>query len=98
VKWRQVLDALTAQKTSSAPIQSWSCICPPQSWRSHGRPGASSGLSAFWKRDLVSAQKLFRHAAFRLGFSLKDLRHIAVALMPFPFYRWLVLLSERSRP
>ena len=50
---------------------------------------------AFWKRDLVSAQKLFRHAAARGSFGLHDLRHVATALLPLPLYRGLTQLVDK---
>ena len=51
---------------------------------------------AFWKRDLVSAQKLFRHAAARGSFGLRDLRHVATALLPLTLYRGLAQWADRK--
>ncbi len=50
---------------------------------------------AFWKRDLASAQKLFRHAAAHGSFGARDLRHVASALLPLPLYRGITRLAER---
>lgn len=97
VKWRQVLDALEAQRAfiaahpglvahlSRKKIQE---LCEGQVLRQAYR--------ALWARDLVSAQKLFRRAAALLAFSLRDLRHILAALLPPPLYQRLVRLAERN--
>ena len=99
VKWRQVLDALDAQKAFIAanprlvahiPVKRQQDLTEGQVLRQAYR--------AFWKRDLVSAQKLFRHAAARLNFSLKDTRHVLVALLPLSLYRGIVSLTERGHP
>lgn len=92
VKWRQVLDALAAQKdfiranpllVKHLPTATLRDLTEGQVLRQAYR--------AFWKRDLVSAQKLFRHAAVAGEFRAKDLRHILTAtLLPLPTYRWLV--------
>lgn len=97
VKWRQVLDALDAQQSfirnnpqlvthlSSEVLQD---LTEGQVLRQAYR--------AFWKRDLASAQKLFRHSATKLSFGASDLRHVVSALLPLPLYRGLVRLTERE--
>ncbi len=40
------------------------------------------GYDAYWKRDLVSAQKIFRVSLKRKGFSSKDLRYLIPAVLP----------------
>ncbi len=97
VKWRQVLDALTAQKDFIAANPALVRHLPAA--RLHDLTEGQvlrQAYRAFWKRDLVSAQKLFRHAASRLAFSIKDLRHIVVALLPMSMYRWIVRLTDRG--
>lgn len=97
IKWRQVLDALTAQKdfikdnphlVQHLPTSKLMDLTEGQVLRQAYR--------AFWKRDLESAQKLFRHAAVQFSFSLKDVRHIAVALLPLSLYRRFVRLVDRK--
>jgi len=97
VKWRQVLDALTAQKDFIRANPALIQHLPAANLRdlTEGQV-LRQAYRAFWKRDLVSAQKLFRHAAAHLGFSLKDVRHIVVALLPFTLYRWIVRLTDRG--
>lgn len=98
VKWRQVLDALAAQNAFIAanprlvahiPVKRQQDLTEGEVLRQAYR--------AFWKRDLVSAQKLFRHAARQLGFSYKDIRHVLVALLPLSIYRGIVKMTERGR-
>jgi GT2 family glycosyltransferase len=97
VKWRQVLDALEAQKgfisqnpglVAHMPREQLLDLTEGQVLRQAYR--------AFWKRDLVSAQKLFRHAAARGTFGMSDLRHVLSALLPMPLYRGLARLADRS--
>jgi len=97
VKWRQVLDALTAQKDFIAANPELVRHLSTATLRdlTEGQV-LRQAYRAFWKRDLASAQKLFRHAASRLSFSLKDVRHIGTALLPFPLYRWIVRLTDRA--
>jgi len=98
VKWRQVLDALTAQKdfiranpelVSHLPTAKLRDLTEGQVLRQAYR--------AFWKRDLVSAHKLFRHVAVNRSYALRDLRHILPALLPLPLYRGIVQLSDWKR-
>ncbi len=98
VKWRQVLDALAAQNDFIRANPRLVVHIPPRRLRdlTEGRV-LRQAYSAFWKRDLISAQKLFRHAARQLSFGLSDLRHIVVALLPAPVYRWIVKLTDRHQ-
>jgi len=98
VKWRQVLDALTAQKDFIRANPTLVSHLSAAKLRdlSEGQV-LRQAYRAFWKRDLVSAQKLFRHSAAQLSFSLRDLRHVLVALLPLSIYRGIVSLAERSR-
>lgn len=99
VKWRQVLDALEAQRAFIAANPRLVVHIPVKR-----QLDLTEGLvmrqayRAFWKRDLVSAQKLFRYAAARLFFSYRDIRHVLVALLPLPIYRVIVKLTEREHP
>jgi len=99
VKWRQVLDALEAQQAF---------IRNNPSLVAHLSDEHLSDLTegeilrqayrAFWKRDLVSAQKLFRHAAVKGSFRLRDLVHVGAALLPMPVYRRLMRVADRNEP
>lgn len=97
VKWRQVLDALKAQMDFISANPALVRHLPAAKLRdlTEGQV-LRQAYRAFWKRDLVSAQKLFRHTASQLSFSLKDVRHIGVALLPSSLYRWIVRLTDRA--
>ena len=96
VKWRQVLDALDAQQsfirhnpglTAHLSQEQLQDLTEGQVLRQAYR--------AFWKRDLVSAQKLFRHAAAKGAYGMRDIRHVISALLPMPLYRSLIRLADR---
>jgi glycosyltransferase involved in cell wall biosynthesis len=92
VKWRQVLDALVAQKDFIRNNPRLVRHLPRKKLRdlTEGQV-LRQAYRAFWKRDLSSAQKLFRHVAAAGAFGLKDLRHILTAvLLPRSLYRRLV--------
>ncbi len=97
VKWRQVLDALTAQKDFIAANPALVHHLPAAKLRdlTEGQV-LRQAYRAFWKRDLPSAQKLFRHVAGHFSFSPKDLRHVAAALLPLSLYSQVVHLMDRA--
>lgn len=97
VKWRQVLDALDAQERFIRENGELVGHLPRDRLRdmTDGQV-LRQAYRAFWKRDLVSAQKLFRHAAARGSYGLRDLRHIATALLPLSWYRGLTQLADRE--
>lgn len=54
------------------------------------------GFDAFWRRDLVSAQRIFR-MLLRTGYwSPRDLKYLLPALLPEKAFQRLVGLSERA--
>jgi len=97
VKWRQVLDALDAQQAFIGTHPGLVAHLSPARLKdlTEGQI-LRQAYRAFWKRDLVSAQKLFRHAAARGTFGLRDIRHVASALLPLPLYRGLTWLADRT--
>lgn len=97
VKWRQVLDALDAQQAFIRANPGLVAHLPAKTLRdlTEGQV-LRQAYRAFWKRDMVSAQKLFRHTAARGSFSLRDLRHVVSALLPLPLYRGLTQLADRK--
>jgi glycosyltransferase involved in cell wall biosynthesis len=54
------------------------------------------GYDAYWRRDLVSAQKIFRMAMRNGGWRLADLKYLLPALLPLGAYRSLVGSADRS--
>lgn len=98
VKWRQVLDALTAQKDFIKANPHLVAHLAPARLRdlTEGQV-LRQAYRAFWKRDLVTAQKLFRHVAMAGAFKLSDVRHVVTAfILPPSLYRWLVSAMERK--
>jgi len=97
VKWRQVLDALAAQQAFVRANPQLVAHLPAHRLRqlTEGQV-LQQARRALWKRDVVSAHKLFRHAAAARSFGLQDLRHVIPALLPLPAYRWLVNLADRN--
>ncbi len=96
VKWRQVLDALTAQQdfirnhshlVAHLTAERLAELTEGQVLRQAYR--------AFWKRDLISAQKLFRHVIVKGRYKATDLPYVVSALLPIPLYRLLVYLADR---
>ncbi len=96
VKWRQVLDALEAQQAFIRAHPQRVAHLSAQQLRDYTEGQVlRQAYRAFWKRELHSAHKLFRHAAAKGSYGMKDLRHILAALLPFGIYSGLVGLMDR---
>ena len=98
VKWRQVLDALTAQNDFILTNPALVAHLAQQRLRdlTEGQV-LRQAYRAFWKRDLVSAHKLFRHVGVAGAYRISDLRHVLTAwVLPFPLYCWLVAQIDRK--
>lgn len=54
------------------------------------------GYDAYWKRDLVSAQKIFRISLQRKAGKLKDLKYLIPALLPERLYFKLIKFMDGS--
>jgi GT2 family glycosyltransferase len=96
IKWRQVIDAWTVRRdfvrqhgdrVAHLPRQQLVDLVDGALLR--------AAYAAFWKRDLVSAQRLFRRALLAGGWRLKDLGHILPSLLPQALFRRLVTRLER---
>jgi glycosyltransferase involved in cell wall biosynthesis len=98
VKWRQVFDALSAQQAFIKANPVLVAHLPQQHLRelTEGQV-IRQAYRAFWKRDLVTAQKLFRHAAVSGAFKLSDVRHILSSMLPMPTYLKLVQYLDGHR-
>lgn len=53
------------------------------------------GYDAYWKRDLVSAQKIFRLALRTFGWKISDLKYLLPSLLPQKLYFSLIKSSDR---
>lgn len=97
VKWRQVLDALEAQEAFIRNHPSMVAHLPASVLRDLTKGQVlRQAYRAFWKRDLVSAQKLFRHVAAHGSYGPRDLVYVATALLPLPLYRGLTQFVDRG--
>jgi glycosyltransferase involved in cell wall biosynthesis len=52
------------------------------------------GYDAYWKRDTVSAQKIFRIALKTGGWTLKDLKYLLPAMLPESLYKKLIAKAD----
>jgi len=97
VKWRQVLDAWRVRKDFA--VQHADLIEHlALSTRNELINGSlkKQALDAFWKRDLVSAQKLFRSLMTAGFWQTSDLKYLMPALLPLSLYSKLVLFLEKK--
>jgi len=97
VKWRQVLDAWQVRKDFVAQNPSlFSHLSLSSLTVLITSPVLKQGIEAFWKRDLVSAQKLFRAILLTSCWQTSDLKYLLPALLPLGLYRQVVRLLEKS--
>ncbi|MDD1613733.1 MAG: glycosyltransferase [Methylococcaceae bacterium] len=96
VKWRQVLDAWRVRKDFVAQnpllIKHLSASIIDELVN---RIVLKQAREAFWKKDLISAQKLFRSILASGCWKLGDLKYLIPALLPLSIYRKLILLLEK---
>ena len=96
VKWRQVLDAWRVRKDFVAqnPLLVKHLSASLINELVNGNV-LKQAREAFWKRDLISAQKLFRSILSAGNWQFSDLKYLLPALLPQTIYRRLVLLLEK---
>ena len=97
VKWRQVLDAWRVRK--DFVDQHAELINHLDLSIRHeliNAPLRKQAFEAFWKRDLVSAQILFRTLLWNGLWRFCDLKYLMPALLPLSIYSQLVLLFEKK--
>lgn len=97
IKWRQVIDAWQVKRDF---MQSNPALVAHLS-RSVRRelvdaPLLKAGYAAFWKRDLASAQRLFRKAVQRGYWHLRDAKYVLPSLLPARLYRGLITSVDHS--
>ena len=90
-KWKQVLDALQVRCDFVAHHPERVAHLPRTKVRE-----LSEGFllyeayRAYWRRNLLDAQKLFRRAFMKGLWKTSDLKYILPALLPGPLFRWIV--------
>jgi glycosyltransferase involved in cell wall biosynthesis len=95
VKWRQVLDAGRVKKdfVEKNPLLMRQ-LAPSTIDELVNDYVLKQAREAFWKRDLISAQKLFRSILTTTCWKISDLKYLLPALLPPSIYRKAVLLLE----
>jgi len=98
VKWRQVLDAWQVRKDFVTQNPSlFNQLQPSSLTELINGPVLKQAIEAFWKRDLLSAQKLFRAILLTSYWQIRDLKYLLpAALLPLGLYRQVVRLLEKS--
>ena len=98
VKWRQVLDALAAQKCFIRDHQALvSHLAPERIEELTEGQVLRQAYRAVWHRDVASAHRLFRHVGQARAFRSRDVGHVAAAMLPISVYRRLVNLRDQAR-
>ncbi len=91
IKWRQVLDAWRVRKDFVLANPKLIAHIPPDNLdQLVNDPISQQAYDAFWKRDLVSAQKLFRTMLKENFWNKGDLKYIIPSLLPLPLFKLLV--------
>lgn len=97
VKWRQVLDAWQVRQDFVQDHPELIAHLAPHA-RRELVDGCllRAGYTAFWKRDLTSAQRLFRKALQRGYWRLGDAKYVLPTLLPAGLYRRLINAVDRG--
>ena len=91
IKWRQVLDAWSVRKEFiSANPELVAHLSTDNIDSLLNAPLSRQAYDAFWRRDLDSAQKLFRTILRKNIWKSRDLKYIALSLLPLTLFKWLV--------
>ncbi|GAB0149024.1 MULTISPECIES: glycosyltransferase [Marichromatium] len=99
VKWRQVLDAWEVQRRFVAEHPGLLDWIPARRLRALiDDQLRDQAYRALWRRDLVSAQRLFRHALRVGALGRGDIVHALGALLPGSLYRALIGARDRGQP
>ena len=53
------------------------------------------GYDAYWRRDVISARKIFRMSLKTGSWQFKDLRYLLPALLPQGLYFWLIQKADQ---
>lgn len=90
-KWRQVIDAYIVRKdfilNNPRLVEH---LEPDRLWDLTNGSLLKEAYSAFWKRDLLTAQRLFRYAFRQRAWKRSDLTHILPSLLPGFLYRFMI--------
>lgn len=96
VRWRQVLDAWQVRRDFvQANPALVAHLTPPELRKLVDGVLIESARRAYWKRDLDSAQRLFRKAMGTRCWRLADLRYLLPSFLPRSAYRALIAAADR---
>lgn len=97
-KWKQVLDALQVRRDFVAHHPERFAHLPMDRVITL-RDGflLREAYRAYWQRNLVDAQKLFRHAFMHGVWKPGDLMYLVPALLPRAWFQWLVIKADRLK-
>lgn len=97
VKWQQVLNALQVKTDFIAHHTDLVGHIPAQELHELTNGYVlKQAYTAFWKRDLVSAQKLFR-ASWRYGINnFSDAKYVLLSFLPAFFFQTLIRFADRN--
>ncbi|MEQ1600162.1 MAG: glycosyltransferase [Methylophilaceae bacterium] len=97
-KWKQVLDALRVRRDFVAQHPERVAHLPEKKVRD-----LTDGFllreayNAYWQRNLVDAQKLFRQALRQGLWRAADLKYLIPALLPHALFQWLISTYNHLR-
>lgn len=95
VKWRQVFDAWHVRRDFVQNNPELVAHIPDELLRTlTNQCLLDAGYTAYWERDLTSAQKLFRQA-LKIGYwGIKDIKYILPAVLPEKVYQSLIKQAD----
>ena len=97
VKWRQVLDAREARRAfirDHAPLVAH--LSPERLRDLTEGTVRREAYGALWRRDAVSARRLFRHMGWAGAFRPRDAGYVVAAMLPLPLYLLLLRCLDRG--
>lgn len=95
VKWRQVMDAWQVRRDFAQRHSDLVAHLAPAALRDLLDGSLlRSAYAAYWKRDLESAQRLFRVAARRGSWRVRDAKFVLPSLLPGALYRRLIATAD----
>src|SRR5690606_27982831 len=96
-KWKQVLDARTVRQDfidqNPALVAGLEAT---ELQRLVDEPLLKEAYRAYWKRDLVSARKLFREAFAHRAWHAADLKYLLPTLLPEKLYQSIITTIDRQ--
>lgn len=96
VKWRQVLEAWQVRRDFVRDHSALVAHIAPAALRELLDGSLlHAGYVAYWKRDLVSAQRLFRKAVRQRYWRVRDAKYVLPSLLPAALYRRAIATADR---